>query len=153
MALVQAVTDYIGTSIMKSDCEGLVSHRPTYFHTMKVPGILIQDYLSRLATYMRCSNECFIVALIYIERVHKKEPDFLINSSCIHRLYFTSVVIAAKYLDDVHFKNSYYSKVGGISVAELYILEQQLLSLLNFDLYISEIEYARYAGLLDTTPR
>lgn len=34
----------------------------------------------------------------------------------IYRLLITSVVVAAKFLDDKYYKNSYYATVGGINI-------------------------------------
>jgi hypothetical protein len=45
-------------------------------------------------------------------------------------------VIAAKSYDDFYFKNTYYSKVAGISLAELNSLEVTALTILNFDVSI-----------------
>jgi hypothetical protein len=38
-------------------------------------------------------------------------------------------VIAAKYLDDEYYKNTYYASIGGIPVAELNSLEVIIISL------------------------
>lgn len=45
-------------------------------------------------------------------------------------------VIAAKVYDDFYFKNTYYSKVAGIPLAELNSLEVTALTILNFDVSI-----------------
>lgn len=41
----------------------------TLFHAPKRPTISLQNYLSRLGKYCACSEECYILALIYLDRL------------------------------------------------------------------------------------
>jgi hypothetical protein len=49
------------------------------------PNIKLFDYLSRLAKCFQCSQECFILALIYIDRITENCSHFIVNSLNIHR--------------------------------------------------------------------
>lgn len=51
-------------------------------------------------------------------------------------MFMICTVIAAKAYDDFYFKNTYYSKVAGISLTELNSLEVTALTILNFDVSI-----------------
>ena len=51
----------------------------TYFHASKPPSMPIYEYLKRLEEFMKCSNESFILALIYLDRITERESDFVIN--------------------------------------------------------------------------
>ena len=57
----------------------------TAFHAKTVPGISIKDYLQRIVKCSKCSQECLILALIYIDRITEKNKNFLIKSLNIHR--------------------------------------------------------------------
>lgn len=48
-------------------------------------------------------------------------PPVLLSSL---RLVISTVMLAAKYIDDFFYKNDYYAKVGGISRTEINVLEQ-----------------------------
>jgi len=112
----------------------------TRFHALRAPQITIASYLERIAKYTNCSEECFVLALIYIDRLIKKNGDFLVVSLNVHRLLITSIMISAKFFDDQYFNNAYFGKVGGISCKEIDILEIEFLFMLNFNLYVeSEI--------------
>lgn len=144
MALIQAVAEMFETYLLGSKDKAPVPEKATYFHTIRPPAISVREYLVRLENYMRCSEECYLLALIYIDRIVNREPDIVINSHCIHRLILTGVVIAAKFVDDVYYKNTYYAHVGGIPIRELNLLEHQFLSFLDFNLYVTYEDFNYY---------
>lgn len=45
--------------------------------------------LCSIAKYAACSGECFVLALVYIDRIIKTNPTFVVNSLNIHRLLIT----------------------------------------------------------------
>eukprot|EP00298_Acanthocystis_sp_HF-20_P009578 c18389_g1_i3.p1 GENE.c18389_g1_i3~~c18389_g1_i3.p1 ORF type:complete len:147 (+),score=20.65 c18389_g1_i3:80-520(+) len=116
----------------------------TIFHAFKPPAIAVQPYLERILKYVNCSHESYVFALVYMDRIIQRNPDFFICSLNIHRVLITSVMIAAKFYDDVYYNNSFYARVGGVSVKELNNLEVEFLFMINFSLYISAEEYERY---------
>merc|ERR1719240_1039645 len=67
--------------------------RRTRFHSMYVCGMSIHDYLARICKYFQCSNECFVISIVYISRVMRRNPDFRICDLNIHRLVLTGVVL------------------------------------------------------------
>ena len=97
---------------------------------------------------MKCNPETYVLALIYLDRATAIKKDLVLSNSCIHRLFFTALVVAAKFFEDKYYKNSYYCKVGGISNAELNTLEIELLAYLDFKLYVSTDEYENYFNTL-----
>jgi len=101
-------------------------NRVTHFHSVRPPQLTIHEYLMRIAKYFQCSNECFVLCLVYIDRIVKLHPEFTICNLNIHRLLVTSVMLAAKFFDDIYYSNAYYAKVGGIRIKEVNALETQL---------------------------
>lgn len=69
----------------------------------------------RISKYSGCSEECFILSLIYIDRLINQNQNLIVNSLCVHRLIITSLMLAAKFFDDQYFNNAYYGKVGGVN--------------------------------------
>ena len=115
----------------------------TRFTALSPPNISIRDYLERLYKYSKCSVECLVLALIYIDRFIQSS-NITVNSLTIHRILLTSVVLAAKTFDDNFYTNTHYAKVGGIPVEELNCLELDFLFNINFSLYVSCEDYQRY---------
>ncbi|PHJ15757.1 cyclin2 related protein [Cystoisospora suis] len=116
----------------------------TSFHAIKEPQISIHDYLERIAKYFGCSNECFVLSLVYIDRILKLHRDFNVSILNIHRLLITSVMLAAKFFDDVYYSNKHYARVGGVRTREINLLETQFLTLINYHLFVSPQEYDQY---------
>lgn len=118
--------------------------RYTRFHAVRAPQLTILDYLHRIANFFACSHECFVFALIYVDRIVKIHPDFTICKLSVHRLLVTSVMLAAKFFDDVYYSNAYYAKVGGVHVSELNALEALFLKLIDFRLHVLPAEFEQY---------
>ncbi|XP_056865961.1 LOW QUALITY PROTEIN: cyclin-U4-3 [Raphanus sativus] len=99
--------------------------------------ISIRSYLERILKYANCSHSCYIVAYIYLDRFIKKQPFLLFNSLSIHRFIITSVLVSAKFIDDLCYNNGYYAQVGGISKEEMNLLELDFLFGIGFQLNVT----------------
>lgn len=115
----------------------------TKFQCSYAPEVSILAYLERIKKYARCSNCCFAVALTYIDRVIETGA-IVLSSLNVHRLLITSIMLAAKFLDDLFYNNAFYAKLGGVSVTEINALEIEFLKLINFSLYVSPEVYSQY---------
>jgi len=117
----------------------------TSFDAIRVPNISLYDYLARLSYYTRCSNSCYIIAFIYIDRVLQKNNELVILSrNSVHRFILISLVLAIKYVDEIYADNSFYSKIGGITLEEINRLEIEMLRLMDYNLYIDTNLYFEY---------
>lgn len=54
------------------------------------------------------------------------------------------MIVAIKYNEDDFFSNEFYSKVGGVSKKEIDNLEYEFLTLIDFNLYVSDDLFIRY---------
>lgn len=115
----------------------------TKFHALRPPSINIRDYLLRILKYASCSPECFVLALIYIDRFIQRNG-FKLTACNVHRVLITSVVLAAKFFDDQYFNNAYYAKVGGVPCSEMNALELDFLFMINFSLHVTSDVYTKY---------
>ncbi|XP_014500042.1 cyclin-U1-1 [Vigna radiata var. radiata] len=119
------------------------------FHGVRAPSISIPKYLERIYKYTNCSPSCFVVGYVYIDRLTHRHPDSLVTSLNVHRLLVTSVMVASKMLDDEHYNNGVYARVGGVSNAELNKLELELLFLLDFRVVVSSGVFESYCFHLE----
>ncbi|KAK8806991.1 hypothetical protein WA158_003750 [Blastocystis sp. Blastoise] len=119
----------------------------TKFHAIKPPNISLRDYLERIRKYGRLSVECFVLSLIYIDRLIRN-VNLLVNSYSVHRVVITSIMLAAKFFDDRYCSNSFYAQIGGVSVDEINSLEIEYLFYINFYLYVDSDEYMKYHNML-----
>ncbi|WOK95993.1 cyclin-P3-1 [Canna indica] len=118
------------------------------FNGLRAPTLSIKRYIERIFKYSKCSPSCFVLAYIYIERYIQK-PNMHLTSLNVHRLLITSVVAAAKFIDDAFFSNAYYAKVGGISTKEMNRLEINFLFSLDFRLQVNVDTFTTYCSLLE----
>ncbi|KAH9307264.1 hypothetical protein KI387_035175, partial [Taxus chinensis] len=119
------------------------------FHGLRAPSIGIEKYLERIFKYANCSPSCFVVAYAYIDRfIHQQRINLPITSLNVHRLLITSVMVAAKFLDDAYYNNSYYAKVGGVTPLEMNRLELEFLFALRFRLHVTVSTFENYCSLL-----
>ncbi|CAK9315590.1 unnamed protein product [Citrullus colocynthis] len=119
------------------------------FHGVRAPTISILKYLERIYKYTNCSPSCLVVGFVYIDRLIHRHPDSLVISLNVHRLVVTSVMVASKMLDDVHYNNAFYARVGGVSKAELNKLELEMLFLLDFKVTVSSRAFETYCWHLE----
>ncbi|KAL7678706.1 putative cyclin PHO80, Cyclin-like superfamily [Plasmopara halstedii] len=127
-AIVQTLAVVVESMVHASDRMPIGYYHKTKFEAFRAPGISVSDYLARIHKYASCSPECFVLALVYMDRLHQMQ----------------GVVLAAKFFDDHYFNNAYYAKVGGVPCPEMNELEVEYLLLINFSLHVSCETYARY---------
>jgi len=118
------------------------------FHSSAPPPISIQDYIKRLRKYFACSDECFVLALVYIDKVGKSNDCMTVVDVTVHRLLIIAVMLAAKFHDDKYYENSYYAKVGGLTLREVNVLELAMLKELQWKLLVTAKEYLLYHELV-----
>lgn len=121
------------------------------FNGMRAPGIGIESYIMRINKYARCSPCCFVLAYAYISKLISdnslKSTELvcipLITSLNIHRLLITSIMLAAKFMDDSHYNNAYFAKIGGVSTTEINGLEMAFLKMIGYRLHVSPNYFER----------
>lgn len=121
----------------------------TRFHSRATPGISIGAYLRRMAKYTTLDKPCMLVVLVYIDRVCERLSGFTICSLTVHRFVCAAVVCASKALCDSFSTNStsplrihathtaHYARVGGITLAELNLLEKEFLDIIDWRLTVT----------------
>ncbi|CAD8072609.1 unnamed protein product [Paramecium primaurelia] len=114
------------------------------FDSECIPSVTLENYLIRIKRCAKCSEECFIIAIIYLERIQELNQELQFNRQNIHRFFIIAIVLAIKFHDDDIFMNEYYARVGGISLQDLNGMEKCFLNLLNFQFYVYEETYYQY---------
>ncbi|GAM28422.1 hypothetical protein SAMD00019534_115980, partial [Acytostelium subglobosum LB1] len=107
------------------------------------PAISVVDYLKRLVQYLGCSKSCFIIALVYLDRLIV-EKNYILNSLNVHRIIFGCILISIKFCDDYYYPHDVYSVVGGLTLEEVNGIERRLLEDLQFDLCVHEDVFTQY---------
>lgn len=127
--------------------EKLNKQKKQIFTSKTIPKISISDYLLRITKYANVSDEILIIALIYLDKLCKKNK-LMLNSYNVHRLLFISILISIKMNSDKIYKNIYYSKISGINPKELCLMEYEFMHLSGFMLNIKKEIYEKYKSFL-----
>lgn len=116
------------------------------FWKKSIPMISVHDYITRICNYAVAMEPNMMLAiLIYAQRLEDDaaasglagRPRLMLDRHSIHRFIITSVCIASKAMGDLYYSNAFYAKVGGISAAELNLLELELAHRLDWRLQCS----------------
>jgi len=117
----------------------------TNYHAKKLPSISLRDYMVRFATHSNCHENVFVMALIFLDKLGQEVADFNLDTYNVHRLLLLSMVLAIKSYDDAYYKNSYYAKIGGVTLEEFNSLEiDYLFNYIQFRLYVDPETYNSY---------
>ncbi|KAK2795460.1 hypothetical protein FQN52_005227 [Onygenales sp. PD_12] len=125
--LVVLISSMLMELIRFNDQIPLRDGRLTRFHSRSPPRISVHDYLQRLATHATLSPPILLSMVYYIDRLCALYPAFTVSSLTVHRFLISSATVASKGLSDSFWTNKTYARVGGISVAELALLELEFL--------------------------
>ncbi|KAL6228949.1 hypothetical protein BDW75DRAFT_118886 [Aspergillus navahoensis] len=125
--LVVLISSMLMELIRYNDKIPLNQGRLTRFHSRTPPRISVHDYLQRLTTHATLSPPILLSMVYYIDRLCALYPAFTVSSLTIHRFLITSATVASKGLSDSFWTNKTYARVGGISMAELALLELEFL--------------------------
>lgn len=66
----------------------------------------------------------------------------------IIRILLTAVILAIKYNEDDFYSNTYYGKIGGVSLEELNKLEEEFVNKIEFTFWIDEELFSKYKNYL-----
>ncbi|KAG0477839.1 hypothetical protein HPP92_012558 [Vanilla planifolia] len=127
-----------------------VDRRDSPFRGRSRPCISIRGYVDRIFRYAGCSPSCYVVAYVYLHRFSSRQQSVAVDSFSIHRLFLTCLLLAVKFVDDLYYNNAYYAKVGGISTAEMNVLELDFLFGLGFDLNVTLSMFDDYCRILQS---
>mmetsp|Transcript_28384 Transcript_28384/g.34660 ORF Transcript_28384/g.34660 Transcript_28384/m.34660 type:complete len:289 (+) Transcript_28384:55-921(+) len=129
------------------------------FSSQVIPKISLNDYLFRCVKYMdkwfkdtpgvkSSGMRSLVASLIYVERLKEALPEMKVTKYNIHRIFMVTMLLAAKFAEDIPIHNSYWSRVGGVPVEELNKFESAFCSHTKFNLFVEkellQMKYEEY---------
>jgi hypothetical protein len=121
----------------------------TTIYTKDVPPLPpLKAFISHLVMRSGISTPTFLTSLVYLTRIKSQVPPSTIGFRCAsHRIFLISLILADKYVNDVHYTNSSWSEFSilswkghcfGFLTSEITASERHLLSLLEYNVRIAQ---------------
>lgn len=107
----------------------------------KLPSLM--KFLTKLVKYTNVYTGTFLTTLVYLERLRSKLPKNAEGLPCtLHRIFLACLILSAKFHNDSSPKNIHWATYtdGLFKTEDVNLMERQLLSLLNWDLQVSNTE-------------
>lgn len=105
------------------------------------------NYFLRLIKHTNAESSSIIYALCLLDRICNNNIIKLTYNN-VHKLFFTSLVISVKLLEDFTYSDSHYSKCGGVTNVELAMLETIFLKYINYDISVKDAFFNVYRNYL-----
>ena len=140
--LITPLTDDTGVTIESVN----INNEPLEIRPLLGTGAISKEmnpllYLLRIDKYCPCTPSYYVVALIYLQRLIKKNTPNILNNISFYRTYLAAFIIASKWLQDKIHPINHYAEVGGIPKNELVSIEECFLNLIDFDIFVSPEEF------------
>jgi len=103
-------------------------------------------FLRRVFTESNAYLSSLVVALLYLQRLQEVGVD--LNASTTSSLVLVALMTASKFLEDGCPRNSFWARVGRVTVTDMKVLEREFLNAIQFRLGVTPDQFSEVANEL-----
>ncbi|RCI05569.1 hypothetical protein CU098_001226 [Rhizopus stolonifer] len=107
-----------------------------------------KKFCKQVLTATQLSESVILLGLKYIAMLLQSNPSIQGAAGSEYRLFTVALMLGNKFLDDNTFTNKTWSKVTGMKVKDLNMMELEFLNVLGFQLFVQKEEFGRYKRAL-----
>ncbi|GAA6063597.1 hypothetical protein JCM10212_000991 [Sporobolomyces blumeae] len=101
----------------------------------------LATFIKTVVRKSRCHVPTLLASAVYLERLRVRLPTTAQGCPTTrHRCALAAIVLAAKYLNDSSPMNKHWARYSEFSLAEINLMEMQLLAIFNYDLRFDEVD-------------
>lgn len=115
----------------------------TYFDDNTDSNFNIVDYLSKVSYYCEANVNTIIYSIILLDNICKSKR-ICLSYKNTKKLYFVSLMLSLKLLQDKTYKDRYYCKLVNIALQEYIFLEFIFIEFINYKLYVNNFLFNVY---------
>jgi hypothetical protein len=142
-SIVKNLHEIMDENLQMGNDPDLINLKDNIFYLDQIPNISLEYFIQHLFKYTNMSISSLILAIIYIDQFCEKYH-YALNMHNIFRILLIFVYISIKVNEDINIKPEFYSKVAGVSIKDLNMLEFQMCVAMNFDFFIKSDYYQQY---------
>lgn len=136
---------YLVVDLVKAHCNGQpvsATEHVTRLSELTVPRKEFLHFAARLIRLTGLSSETLSIAGLYMWRFRRRAASPVVGKAhSEYRLFVVALMLANKFMDDVSFSTSTWSRFTGLPKSDLPIMEREFLRGINFSLHVTETQW------------
>ena len=114
-----------------------------YCDESNIPDISIYNYIYYIYSYLNLEISSIILSLISINRLLERTKDKLSKNN-FYKLFITSCLLNSKQNEELLYSDECFASAGRITKSELFFLEKEYFSMIEYKLFVNDEVYKRY---------
>ncbi len=93
----------------------------------------LEDYVNYIVSVFKLEENTLFYSLILIQKFLNKNTDFQVTYSNVFKIFFTSVYLSSKLLEDVNYSHQEFSKFSGFKTTIISIMESEFMEMMDYN--------------------
>ena len=142
--LIESISSFIEETIQRNKNKKNFSKKTIFYcDESNIPKITLYNYIYYIYSYLNLEISSIILSLISIKRLLERTKDKLSKNN-FYKLFITSCFLNSKQNEDSIYSDECFASAGRITKGELFFLEKEYFSMIEYKLFFNDEDYKRY---------